>query len=490
MNHFSPFIALSAIALSALLAFGLPISAQAVPPRGDFVDLVKEHAPTVVDVSARQKRAPADKSNNAPELKGLPENSPFRDFFEDFNRKRNPKRRDTQSLGSGFIIDRSGVIVTNDHVIGGATDITINLKDGRKFDAKVIGKDSFSDIAVLQIISDKPLNLPVVKFGDPKKIEVGEWVFAIGTPFGLRGTVTAGIVSAVHRDIGAGPYDDFIQTDAAINRGNSGGPLFNTRGEVIGINTVILSPSGGSVGASFSIPVSTALPIIAQLRKHGKTSRGWLGVAIQQVTEELAATLGLDEAKGALVASVSKDSPAEKAGIKQGDVIIKFNGAKIDQMRELPKLVSRAGVGKRASVEVLRDGKRRSFRLTLGRLEDAVAQNKLPGQRKPEPKRSKPDENVLGMGLSSISPALRRKFNIPADIKGVLVAQVGTNSIAFEKGLRAGHVILEVARKKVSAPRDVVRAVRSETRRKRKAVLFRIWQNGNVSFVAIPLEQK
>ncbi len=483
LNYFYSFV------LGSLLVCMMPLSAQAIPPRGDFVDLVKEHAPTVVDVSARQKRSSGSKAKT-PELKDLPENSPFRDFFEDFNKRRNPKRRDVQSLGSGFIIDRRGIIVTNDHVIEGATNVTINLQDGRKFDAKIIGQDSFSDIAVLQIISDKELNLPTVKFGDPKKIQVGEWVFAIGTPFGLRGTVTAGIVSAVHRDIGAGPYDDFIQTDAAINRGNSGGPLFNTRGEVIGINTVILSPSGGSVGASFSIPVSTALPIIEQLRKHGKTSRGWLGVAIQQVTEELAATLGLDEAKGALVASVSEGSPAEKAGIKQGDVIIRFNGTQIDKMRELPRIVSRAGVGKRARLEVIRDGKRRKFNLTLGRLEDALAQGKLQGRPKPAPKASKPDENVLGMSLSSISSAQRRQFSIPSEVSGVLITKVNSDSIAFEKAVRQGNVILEAARRKVSSPRDVIRILRAETRRKRTAVLLRIWQGGNVRFVALPLELK
>ncbi len=471
----------------------MPISAGAVPPRGDFVDLVKEHAPSVVDVAARQKKPSQEKSGrqeSPPELRGLPENSPFREFFEDFYKKRSPQRRNVQSLGSGFIIDPRGIIVTNDHVIEGATDITINLQDGRKFDAKIIGQDSFSDIAVLQIITDEKLNLPTVKFGDPKKIQVGEWVFAIGTPFGLRGTVTAGIVSAVHRDIGAGPYDDFIQTDAAINRGNSGGPLFNTRGEVIGINTVILSPSGGSVGASFSIPVSTALPIIAQLRKDGKTSRGWLGVAIQQVTEELAATLGLKEAKGALVASVSEGSPADKAGIKEGDVIVKFNDKAINQMRELPRLVSRAGVGKRASVEVIRDGRRRRFRLTLGRLEDAAAQGKLSGQRAPQ-KQPKTGKSILGMGLSSISSAERQRFNIPSDVRGVLITRVDSDSIAFERGVRAGQVILEASRRTVKDPKDVERAISSETRRKRPAILLRVWRSsGNVSFVALPLNKK
>ena len=313
-HHFSLFgksVLASFCALLWLSFASLPL--HALPPQGDFVELVKKLKPSVVDVAARHKQ-PKRRAGKQQDFKNLPKDSPFRRFFEEWNKKEAPRSRNVQSLGSGFIIESKGVIITNHHVIDGASDIVIYLHDGRKFTVKVVGSDRLSDIAVLQIIGDEKLNLPSVKFGDPNRIEVGEWVFAIGTPFGLRGSVTAGIVSAVNRDIGAGHYDDFIQTDAAINRGNSGGPLFNIRGEVIGINTVIVSPSGTSAGAGFAIPVSTALTVIEQLRKKGKVARSWLGVQIQQVTDDLASALGLDEAYGALVAQVSPDGPADKAG--------------------------------------------------------------------------------------------------------------------------------------------------------------------------------
>ena len=458
----------------------MSLSSQALaagPPRGDFVDLVKRLSPAVVDVSARSAAKPQGKLPD-----NLPKDHPFRRFFDEFNRDSKPNRN-MRSLGSGFIIDPKGIIVTNYHVIKDGSDIKINLSDGRRFDVEIVGSDPYADIAVLRIKSKQRLNLPSVQFGDPNAIQVGEWVFAIGTPFGLRGTVTAGIVSAVHRDIGAGPYDDFIQTDAAINKGNSGGPLFNTRGQVVGINTVILSPSGVSAGAGFAIPVSTALPIIDQLIKTGKTSRGWLGVQIQDITEALAETIGLKEPKGALVAVVTPDSPADKAGIKTGDVIVKFNGQDIGQMRELPKLVSTTAVGSRARVEVIRNGRAIQFEVVLGRLEDAMAQASPAQQQKPKKRQLK-----YGMALVRLDANLRRRQSIPDEIRGVWVQRVDPNSAAADSGLRGGEVILEANRQKVRAPKDVYRLIDRAKRGKKKAILLRIWRGGSAIFLALALE--
>lgn len=458
------------LASVALFVFSTSLLAA---PNGDFVDLVKRWSPTVVDVAA--KGAAQAQGKRAP---NLPKNHPFRKFFDEQPKK----KRNTQSLGSGFIVDPKGIIITNHHVIKGATEITINLWDGRKLPAKLIGSDQYSDVAVLQIISKTPLRLPFVKWGDPKAVEVGQWVFAIGTPFGLRGTVTAGIVSAVNRDINAGQYDDFIQTDAAINRGNSGGPLFNTRGEVIGINTIIVSPSGGSAGAGFAIPVSTALPVIEQLLATGGTSRGWLGVQIQPITKDLASAMGLSNMKGALVAEVLPGSPSEKAGLKQGDVIIKFNGKEVKKVRDLPRLVAKAKVDTLASVEVIRNGRKRTFQVLLGQLEKALAK-----QNKKQPKKSSSAKAKYGIALRALTAQERRTKFIPPEIKGVLVAGVDRNSPIAESGLRAGSVILEINRRQVRSPKDVYRLLDAVKKSGKKSVLALVWVKGQRTYIALSI---
>lgn len=468
------------IAAGIIAVFSVAQTASAAP-RGDFVELVKKFSPTVVDVSASGGKVKGNVNSQIP--KGLPENHPFRKFFEDKGKKSKPNK--ARSLGSGFIIDPKGVVITNHHVIKGANEIKINLSNGQKFKAKLIGSDPYSDIAVLQIESPTKLNLPFVKFADPESVQVGQWVFAIGTPFGLRGTVTAGIVSAVNRDINAGAYDDFIQTDAAINRGNSGGPLFNIKGEVIGINTIIVSPSGGSAGAGFAIPASTALPVINQLRKSGKTSRGWLGVQIQGITEDLAATLGLSSTEGALVAEVFPNSPANKGGLKQGDVIIAFNGKPVKGVRDLPKLVSSTPVGQLAKVSVIRNSRKRDFQVLLGRLEDAMA------KRNPASKNSKSSSKSkakFGLSLKKLTPTLRARFNVPKEIKGVWVAAVDSNSSAASSGLSSNSIILEIAQRKVRSPDDVYNKIKQAKRAKKKAILIRIWQNGNIRFLPFSIE--
>ena len=462
---------LSSTAIVSLLFIS---SISFAAPRGDFVELVKKLSPTVVDVSA----SGIARKNNAP---NLPPNHPFRKFFEDRNDKKSPQPR-ARSLGSGFIIDSKGIVVTNHHVVKGATAIQISLSDGRKYDAKLIGSDQYSDIAVLQIKNKGRLNLPAVKFGDPKKVQVGEWVFAIGTPFGLKGTVTAGIVSAINRDINAGAYDDFIQTDAAINKGNSGGPLFNTRGEVIGINTIIVSPSGGSAGAGFAIPVSTALPVINQLLRSGETSRGWLGVQIQQINDNLAQALGLDSTKGALVAEVLKGSPSEKAGIKQGDIITKFNGKEVIKMRDLPRFVAGTKVGTLADVEVIRNGRKLMLKVLLGRLEEAMA------KRNPTKPSVRPAEAEYGLVLKKLTPANRKSSNIPDEVKGVLVSKVEQDSAAAASGLRAGSIIIKIDKRRVREPKDVIRVLDRAKRNKKKAILVLYWFNGSQGFLPLTIE--
>ncbi len=366
----------SATALTLLLSLGVvaatpagvaPAYAQARP--GGLADLVDQVAEAVVNISATQ--TVEEKTAETPP--DLPKGTPFDDMFEQFFKNHGmnggPARpRKSSSLGSGFVVDASGIVITNNHVVGDANDIVVIFTDGRKLKAKVIGKDAKVDVAVLKVESDKPLK--TVKFGDSDKARVGDGVMAVGNPFGLGETVTAGILSARNRNIDSGPYDDFLQTDASINKGNSGGPLFNLQGEVIGINTAILSPSGGSIGIGFATPSNTVMPVIEQLQKFGETRRGWLGVRIQPVDDGIAESLGLGTARGALVAGVDEKGPAKPAGILPGDVIVKFDGKDIKESRDLPSIVASMAVGKSVDVVVVRKGKEMTETVTLGRLED------------------------------------------------------------------------------------------------------------------------
>merc|ERR1712054_670879 len=339
----------------------------------DFSELADELIPSVVSVSVIISR----ESINQPRAPQFPPGSPFEDFFKDFFERRGIPRQDAppqrprrnqSAQGSGFIIDDKGLIVTNNHVIAGASSITVVLHDGKTLQAKLIGADPKTDLALLKVKTD--IKLKAVNWGNSDKVKVGNWAMAIGNPFGLVNTVTVGIVSARARDINAGPFDDFIQTDASINRGNSGGPLFNLKGQVIGVNTAIYSPSGGSVGIGFAIPSALAENIVEQLEEHGRTIRGWLGVRIQTVTEDLASSLGLDRPYGALVASVIPNSPAEKAGIKPGDVILDFNGNEVTEMRKLPRLVAETKVNSRSNVTIWRNEKKKSLNVVIAEMKE------------------------------------------------------------------------------------------------------------------------
>ncbi|MEL6197673.1 MAG: DegQ family serine endoprotease, partial [Pseudomonadota bacterium] len=407
----------------------------------------------------------------------------FRDFFE---RGRPQGPREVQSLGSGFVISAEGYVVTNNHVIEEADEITVNFADGSSLPATLVGTDPQTDLALLKVEPAEPLAF--VPFGDSEVSRVGDWVLAIGNPFGLGGSVSAGIISARNRDINAGPYDDFIQTDAAINRGNSGGPLFNMDGEVIGVNTAIISPTGGSIGIGFAVPAAIAANVVDQLQEFGTTKRGWLGVRIQQVNDELAEALGLDEAKGALVADVTADGPAQDAGIEAGDVILKFNGTDIEEMRDLPRIVADTAVGSSVRVVVFRKGKTQNVKVTLGLLEQESAQP-IPAAINPQPPVAPTELDTLGLTLGALTDDARNQFGIPADVTGVLITDVASEGPAGTEGLRPGQVIVEVGQEPVANAADVERMVEQIREEGKKAVLLLVHAGGDLRFVPLSLEE-
>ncbi|MBI3440572.1 MAG: DegQ family serine endoprotease [Proteobacteria bacterium] len=458
-----------------------------------FEDLAEKLEPTVVNISTTMKLDMADKGE-LPPMPELPPGSPFEEFFKDFydqqHNGRPPAEEKVSSLGSGFVIDAvNGYIVTNNHVIRDADEIKVTLNDNTSMDAKLIGTDEKTDIAVLKVKSSKPLM--AATWGDSDKARVGSWVIAIGDPFGLGGTVTAGIVSARHRDINSGPYDEYIQTDASINRGNSGGPMFNMSGEVVGVNTAIFSPSGGSVGIGFAVPSNLAKGVVAQLIKYGKTKRGWLGVKIQEVTPEIADNLGLDRPKGAMVSSVTPRGPAEKAGIKSGDVILKFDGNAIDHSRQLPKLVAEAEVGKKSTLTVWRKGHEETITVDLGQLEKAEESGLVTEKEKGEkPARTKSTTIAsLGLGLSPLTEQLRDTYKIAKTINGVLVAEVKPNGPAAEKGMTVGDVIIEVDQQEVTTPEQIINQVSAAEKAKKTSILFFVAHDDDVRFIALKLKK-
>ncbi len=471
------------------LALGLavvPVSATApafaqAKPTG-LADLVAEVADAVVNISATQTIE--DKNVDVPDLpKGTPFDDMFEQFFKNHGLNGPMHARKTQSLGSGFIVDPSGIVITNNHVIGDANDIVVIFTDGRKLKAKVLGKDPKVDVAVLKVQSDKPLK--TVKFGDSDKARVGDGVMAVGNPFGLGETVTAGILSARNRNIDSGPYDDFLQTDASINQGNSGGPLFNMAGEVIGINTAILSPSGGSIGIGFATPSNSVAPIIDQLEKYGETRRGWLGVRIQSVDDSIAESLGLASPHGALVAGVDANGPAKPAGIEAGDVIVEFDGKDVTESRDLPRLVASMPVGETVDVVVIRKGKQLTKSVTLGRLEDG---EKLAKAEEGNDEAVGNVAKALGMSLSTLGVDERKTFNLKDSVNGVVISRVDPNSAAADKGLKAGDVIEEVNQQAVSEPSDVSKAIDALKKQGRKSALLLIGNGqGEVRFVALAL---
>ncbi len=489
-RHYRKIIASAAIvtAIAAAMQLSTPpaTALAAVPPAQGVVDkpesfakLVKAVQPAVVNIAttARVETPPI------PEFR-FPEGSPFERYFREFfdhglpgqpEKDQGPRAR---ALGSGFIIDPDGYVVTNNHVIDKAEEITVNVNGGDQYPAKIIGRDPKTDLAVLKIEADKPL--PYVQFGDSDAAQVGDWVIAVGNPFGLGGSVSAGIISARGRDIQSGPFDDYLQIDAPINRGNSGGPLFDRDGKVIGINTAIFSPSGGNVGIGFAIPSAMAKTIVEQLKVSGRVERGFLGVQIQEVTEEIAQSLDLDEARGALIASVEPNGPAEKAGLKTGDLILEFNGQKVDRLKDLPRLVAAAKAGEKSKVRILRDGNEQFVNVKVGRMpgDDMVAmkssESKGSGQAR------------LGVSLAPLTPEYKQRLRLHDDAEGVVIVDVERNSAAAREGLQAGDVIKRVGNKKVSTPDEVIEALMGQT--KRKAVLLLISRQGSDRFIAVPLD--
>ncbi|MEX0345925.1 MAG: DegQ family serine endoprotease [Rhizobiaceae bacterium] len=487
--------------LSVFAATALAFSIVASPPVANdaraqnagpasVADLAEGLLDAVVNISTSQKVAGGGNNDSVP-MPRLPEGSPFQDFFDEFFKDREGGNRQSprrvQSLGSGFVIDAAeGIVVTNNHVIADADEIEVNFSDGEKLVAELIGTDPKTDIAVLKIDPEKR-SLTEVPFGDSDQMRIGDWVMAIGNPFGLGGTVTVGIISARNRDINAGPYDDFIQTDASINRGNSGGPLFNMNGEVIGINTAIISPSGGSIGIGFSIPSELALGVIDQLREFGETRRGWLGVRIQPVTPDIAESLGMDEAKGALVAGVIKGGPVDNGTVQPGDVIIKFDGRDIDDMRDLPRVVAESPVGKEVEVVIVRKGEEQTVMVTLGRLEDGEKMADAGGGS--ENKEEVASAQVLGMTIAELDDDARGKFEISPEVSGVVITEVEENSAAAEKGVQAGDVIVEIAQDSVAKPEDVVARIDELKDQGRKnALLMLSSKTGELRFVTLRMK--
>jgi serine protease Do len=486
--------ALAAIALSALVLPPLTSPASARGPDG-IADVAERVIDAVVNISTSQN-VQTSRNQGGGAMPNLP-NDPqldelFRDFFnrrgqqgDNQNRGGNTPRR-VNSLGSGFIIDSAGIVVTNNHVIADADEITVILNDGSRIKAELIGKDQKTDLALLRIKTDKQLKS--VRFGNSDSLRLGEWVIAIGNPFSLGGTVTAGIVSARNRDINSGPYDNYIQTDAAINRGNSGGPLFNLEGEVVGINTAIISPSGGSIGIGFAVPSKTALAVIDQLKNFGETRRGWLGVRIQQVTDEIAESLGIKPPHGALVAGVDEKGPAKPGGIEPGDVIVKFDGQDIKEMRDLPRVVADTPVGKDVQVLIIRKGHEETKTVKLGRLEDGEKQAALTTPQN-TPETQPVIKKTLGLELANMSDDLRKKYKIKDTVKGIVILGVDASSPAADKRLNAGDTIVEIAQEAVTSADDFQAKIdKLKKDGRRSALLLVASAEGELRFVALALQ--
>jgi serine protease Do len=513
--------------LPVLLAFAgalvLPAAAIARGAPDSFADLAQNLLPAVVNISSTQNIQTAN-SDKGPEMPVFPPGSPFEQFFKDFMNRHghggqgqgdnndngdqgedqdgggdqgqteppppgHPHRM--QSLGSGFIVDPSGIIVTNNHVIEGADEITVTLQDNTTLKATLVGRDDHFDLAVLQVHADH--KLPAVSFGDSDASRVGDWVLAIGNPFGLGGSVTAGIISARGRDIQEGPYDDFIQTDAAINRGNSGGPLFNMAGQVIGINTAIYSPSGGSIGIGFSIPSDEARNVVEQLRRYGRPRRGWLGVRIQQVTPDIAESLGLHEpegtAEGALVAGVNHDGPADRAHIQNGDIILSFNGQKLKEMRTLPRVVAETPIDQSVPVEIWRAGKKQVLQVVVAEMPDDQKAEAAPKTHLP-PANPSVDFSSFGMKLSPITDATRAKYKIDAQQKGIVITDVSPDGTAADHGLKPGDVVVEVAQAPVATPADMQKRIEEARSNSRKSVLLLVQGADGLRWVPLPVPKK
>ncbi|MES2843731.1 MAG: DegQ family serine endoprotease [Pseudomonadota bacterium] len=470
------------------LALGSALDARAFTAPDSFADLAEQISPSVVNITtSAMVAAPTDGGPM------VPEGSPFEDFFRDFNERNGipgvpngpngpAEPRRSEALGSGFVISEDGFIVTNNHVIEGADEIEIEFFSGKRLDAKLIGTDPKTDIALLKVESETPL--PYVTFGNSDLMRVGDWVVAMGNPLGQGFSVSAGIVSARNREL-AGTYDDYIQTDAAINRGNSGGPLFNMDGQVIGVNTAILSPNGGSIGIGFSMASNVVTKVVDQLKEFGETRRGWLGVRIQDVTPDVAEAMGLTEASGALITDVP-EGPAKDAGIQAGDVITSFDGADVSDTRDLVRRVADAPIGEAVRVVVLRDGKTETLSVTLGRREEAEAEEAVPAVApKPEDPQSL---DLLGLTLAPMTPELAQQLGMAGATEGLVVTAVDPASEAYAKGLRDGDVITEAGQQKIVRLADLADRVSEAKEAGRKSLLLLVRRGGDPRFVALALE--
>ena len=463
---------------SFFLFFTVSIAHSSSVPES-FADLAEKLSPSVVNISTTTVI-----EQKSREMPSFPPGSPFEDFFKQFE-KPGGKKRKAQSLGSGFIIDKSGYVITNNHVIDNAEKIMVILYDDTSFEATVVGKDPKTDVALLKI-NPKKTKLTAVKFGDSNKLRVGDWVMAIGNPFGFGGTVTAGIVSARGRNL-SGSYDDYIQTDASINRGNSGGPLFDMNGNVVGINTAIFSQSGGSVGIGFAVSSNLAKQVTDQLKQYGRTKRGWLGVLIQEISKEIADSLGMKSVKGALVSSATEGGPAQKAGVKTGDVILKFNGIDIDTMKELPKVVAGTPVGKSVPLVILRNGKTITLNVVLGELELAEKENLITKSNGNKNSKSKTFEK-LGFVAEELSKSNIDKFKLKKIKTGILISSVKEGSVAQEAGLLPGMVIVRVGQIEVNSIDVIEDAIKNAIKQKRKAILLLVKVESGTRFVALELK--
>jgi serine protease Do len=471
-----------ALGLSVLAVTPVPSQAEARPD--SFAELSERLSPAVVNITTSTNIAQVDRG----ERPVVPDGSPFQDFFKDFldrgpnapegNRR---QQRRSSALGSGFIISADGYIVTNNHVIEGADEIKIELfEGGEELDAVIVGRDTRTDIALLKVESDDPL--PFVEFGASDAARVGDWVLAIGNPLGQGFSVSAGIVSARNRTL-QGSYDDFIQTDAAINRGNSGGPLFNIDGQVIGVNTAILSPNGGSIGIGFAMSSAVVAQVVDHLRDFGETRRGWLGVRIQNVDDDMADALGLAAVQGAMVTDVP-EGPAATAGMKSGDVILTFNGEVIDDTRELVRVVAEASVGSSVEVVVFRDGKEPVLEVEIGRLEEPT----LAAAPGPDGKPAEPDEEtVLGMTVAPVNDDFRERFGLDKDTTGLVVISIDDDSDAIGKGLREGDLIVEVGQEEVTTAKEMRKRIEAAEEAGRNSILLLVRRDGSPRFVALNL---
>jgi serine protease Do len=511
----------AAVGLAFALALALPLfaPAPAAAQRGSLgpdgiADLVEQTLESVVTINTTA-RVETGAGRTLP-IPPMPPGAPFREWFEEFfgprgeGQPQQPERRGEQqpapgqpgqpgpqgprrgnSVGSGFVIDASGLIVTNNHVIENADEIFVVLSDGQRLRATLIGRDAPIDLALLRVEVPAGRTLRVARFGDSDRVRLGEWVVAIGNPLNIGITVTAGILSARGREIG-GRYDEYLQTDAPINRGNSGGPLFNMRGEVIGVNTAIASPTGGSIGIGFAIPSNRVQQIVAQLRDGGEVRRGWLGVQIQNVTDEIAQGLRMDRARGALVGRVTPDGPAAQAGIQTGDVITRFGDREVAESRDLPRIVADTPVGRQVPVIVFRRGGEQTVTVTVGRLDEAELQRNasVNPQNRNQPAPAPQARPVLGMALSGITAELRRQYRLQDDLRGVVVTRVEPGSPAAERGIQAGNVIVEVAQEAVSSPQDVQRRLEALQREGRRVALILVANaQGELRFVTLNTAQ-